>query len=309
MAVDAALLAASDSTTTSAIIEAFKAKDRFKAVSAAEMKGVVDRDEEDANKLAAGVKLAVDKGVLSAEPPVEPVTTIDVMGKTADQVADEIIVALGAEATTGCVMILTGLSGTGKGTTTELLKKKLRKAVTWSNGNVFRALTLLAVTHCESASKEFSEDILTPELLKECMTCLTFDKFEGSFDTKIYGFGLDLQVSKIQNTTLKDPKVGKNIPTVAKMTQGEVVGFAGGAAEKLRAAGFNVLVEGRSQTLDHIRTPHRFELTLSDPTIIGMRRAAQRMMGYAQVALEGTADPTPEAIQGELEKALEQMAA
>ena len=34
---------------------------------------------------------------------VEPVTTIDVMGKTADQVADEIIVALGAEATTGCV--------------------------------------------------------------------------------------------------------------------------------------------------------------------------------------------------------------
>ena len=36
------------------------------------MKGVVDRDEEDANKLAAGVKLAVDKGVLSAEPPVRP---------------------------------------------------------------------------------------------------------------------------------------------------------------------------------------------------------------------------------------------
>ena len=35
------------------------------------------------------------------------------------------------------------------------------------------------------------------------------------------------------------------------------------------------------QTLDYVRTPHRFELTLSDPLIIGYRRAAQRMMGEA----------------------------
>ena len=55
-------------------------------------------------------------------------------------------------------MILVGLSGTGKGTTVELLKKKLPKAITWSNGNVFRALTLLVVTHCELEGKEFSED-------------------------------------------------------------------------------------------------------------------------------------------------------
>ena len=46
-------------------------------------------------------------------------------------------------------------------------------------------------------------------------------------------------VNKVQNTTLKDPKVGKNIPTVAKWTQGEVVKFASGAVEKLGAAGFN----------------------------------------------------------------------
>ena len=50
-----------------------------------------------------------------------------------------------------------------------------------------------------------------------------FGKFGGKFDIKIKGFGLELLVSNVANTTLKEPRVGKNIPTVAKMTQGEVV--------------------------------------------------------------------------------------
>ena len=53
----------------------------------------------------------------------------------------------------------------------------------------------------------------------------------------------------------------------------------------MRADGCNVLVEGREQTLNHVRTEHRFELMLSEPQIIGMRRAAQRMMGEAQKKL------------------------
>ena len=34
--------------------------------------------------VAAGIALAVEKGVLPASPPVEPVTKIDVLGKSAD---------------------------------------------------------------------------------------------------------------------------------------------------------------------------------------------------------------------------------
>jgi len=46
------------------------------------------------------------------------------------------------------------------------------------------------------------------------------------------------------------------------------------------------------------RTEHRFELTLSDPNIIGMRRAAQRILGAAQkkaaeMAEKPTDDVTP----------------
>lgn len=40
-------------------------------------------------------------------------------------------------------------------------------------------------------------------------------------------------------------------------------------------------MEGRAQTLDYVRTRHRFTLVLPDPTIIGQRRAAQRMMAAA----------------------------
>ena len=64
---------------------------------------------------------------------------------------------------------------------------------------------------------------------------------------EIEGYGLSCLVSEVANTILKEPKVGKNIPTVAKMTQGEVVGFAAAAAEAMRADGMNVLMEGREQ--------------------------------------------------------------
>merc|ERR1719281_1334232 len=111
MTIDAALLAASDSSTTSAIIEAFQADETFLKVSVTEMNEIMTRDQEDADKLAAGVQLAVDKGVLEAEPPVEPTRKIDVLGRSAEQVADEIVAGLGGAADTGCVMILTGLSG------------------------------------------------------------------------------------------------------------------------------------------------------------------------------------------------------
>lgn len=301
-------LKAEDSTTTTAIIDAFCADQKFLALAKSETSAILKRDAEDDEKLAAGIKMAVEKGVLSANPPVEPLTTIDVLGKSAEQVTDVIIKKLGDAPQKGCVFILQGLSGTGKGTTVAKLQSILPKAVSWSNGNVFRSLTLLAVTKCEQAGIAFGEAALTPKLLGECMTYLKFGKFkDGKFDIKIEGLGLNLLVSDVANTTLKEPKVGKNIPTVAKMTQGEVIKFAAGAAEQMRADGFNVLMEGRAPTLAYVRTPHRFELTLSDPNIIGMRRAAQRMMGEALKSLGASDTRTPDGVHASLASALAAM--
>merc|ERR1712079_668491 len=112
---------------------------------------------------------------------------------------------------------------------------------------------------------------------------LTFDKFEGKsdFDVKIEGLDMTYYVSEVEKTVLKDPKVATNIPTVAEVTQGEVVLFVSDALAKMAAAGINVLVEGREQTLNHIRTPHRFELVLEDNSIIGKRQAALQVGGKA----------------------------
>jgi len=93
--------------------------------------------------------------------------------------------------------VLQGLSGTGKGTTVDKLKAKLPKAVTWSNGNVFRSLTLLAVTKCEKEGKAFSEAVLTADFLGEAVGCLSFGKdASGKFDIRIQGYGLPPRVDK-----------------------------------------------------------------------------------------------------------------
>jgi len=302
-----ALLERGDDTTSNAIIQAFEQDPMFAGFAKQEMDAILARDDEDGEKLAAGIRKAVAKGVVEAEPPVEPTMKINVAGKSADTVAAEITSKLGAAASSGCVLVLQGLSGTGKGTTVAKLQEVLPRAVSWSNGNVFRSLTLLPVTYCESKAIPFSAEVLSPSLLAELMSCLSFGKFDGKFDIHIKGYGLDLLVSKVANTTLKEPKVGKNIPTVAELTQGEVIKFAGGAAAAMQADGMNVLMEGRSQTLDYVRTPHRFELTLPDPLIIGKRRAAQRMMGAAVNALKAQPEPSTAEVELTLKAELAKM--
>merc|ERR550514_1452776 len=106
------------------------------------------------------------------------------MGKSADAVADEIIKTLGDAPSKGCVMVLQGLSGTGKGTTVDKLKEKLPNAQTWSNGNLFRSYTLLAVTYAELMGCSL-EEALAPELLSKYGRMLSFDKFGDKFDVKI----------------------------------------------------------------------------------------------------------------------------
>ena len=103
----------------------------------------------------------------------------------------------------------------------------------------------------------FSGDVLTPALLKECMGMLEFGKFNGKYDIKLSGLGLEYYVSEVQTTVLKGAKIGKNIPTVAEKTQGEVVAFASKAVQQMGADGFNVIMEGRAQTLNHVRSPYR----------------------------------------------------
>jgi len=273
------LLMAQDDKTSGALIDLLADDPDFIAISTKETEETMARDNQDGEKLAAGVAQAIEKGVLPGDLPPPAYEQIEVQGKSANQVAEEIIAKLPKDQ--GCVVVLVGLSGTGKGTTVDKIKSMVPKAATWSNGNCFRSLTLLAATHCEKEGKAFDPGCLTPENLAAWTGMLEFDKFDDKFDIRINGLGIDVKVSEVANTLLKEPKVSKNIPTVAEKTQGEVVKFASEACKKMGDDGAVVLLEGREQTLNFIPSPYRFCLYLSDNSVIGKRRAAQRIAGSA----------------------------
>lgn len=276
------------------------------------------RDNEDDSKLAKGIAFAQQKGVLDPKHVPQPYTQIDVLGKTPEEVATTIITQVQEKSketnkTKGSVVVLCGLSGTGKGTTVSKLKEKMeasgQKVVCWSNGNIFRSVTLLAATWCElEGLAEFDPDkALSKDNLQDYMTMLSFGKFKNDkFDTRIRGLGLELYVADVQNTTLKESKVSKNIPTVAEFTQGEVVLFAAKALQTLAQDGWVVLLEGREPTVNYVPTPHRFTLMLSDETLIGKRRAAQRLMGAAVKELTDD-DSSDDVVSQKLEQLLVQM--
>ena len=195
-------------------------------------------------------------------------------------------------------------------------------------GNIFRSVTLLAATWCESQGKSLygglshrdanvkrsnclglsgfeASKALTSENLASFMKMLRFDNFPGrGFDIHINGFGLDMYVKDVQNTTLKGPKVSKNIPTVAEQIQGEAIDFAAKAIEKMRLAGKNVLLEGREQTVNYVPSPYRFCLTLSDTNVIGMRRTAQRIGASALGKMETSQDKSNGAVRAAVKAAL-----
>lgn len=176
-----------------------------------------------------------------------------------------------------------------------------KTVVSWSNGNIFRAVTLLAVTWLEQLQQSAApllqdnspsapaaldpNHVLTKENVSSFMSMLSFGKHPttGQYDTHIHGLGLDCYVTDVQNTVLKSPKVSSNIPTVAQFTQGEVIIFAAHAIDIMVSHQDNlvVLLEGREQTVNYVRSPHRFTLVLSDESLIGKRRAAQRVMAEA----------------------------
>ncbi|KAG7352712.1 hypothetical protein IV203_008760 [Nitzschia inconspicua] len=309
--------------TSNAIIEHWKESAAFLALAKMEGDLTIQRDNEDAVKLEKGIDFAKGKGVIDPNYVPEPYVELDVLGKTPSTVADEILAIIksgnnynsATNESAGSVIVLCGLSGTGKGTTVSKLCQKLegeegKKVVTWSNGNIFRSVTLLAVTWCEQQPDldGFDKDkALTKENLQSFMGMLSFGKFNGQYDTRINGLGLDMLVSEVQNTELKSPKVSQNIPTVAEVTQGEVILFAADAVETMGKDGLFVLLEGREQTVNYVRTPFRFTLVLSDESLIGKRRAAQRVMAAALSKLNETA--TEEEVHQALEDCLMEMAA
>lgn len=276
MSISYSLLSKQDDQTSSAVVALLAADPSFVALSASEGADIKKRDDEDDTKLAVGINISVARGVIPKDPNVGTVTKIPVHGKTADQVAQEILAQLPSQESN--VIILQGLSGTGKGTTVKKLQAALPNCVTWSNGNVFRSITHIVSADLEASGAAFGSEALTADAIKGAVRRLEFKKFDDGFDVIIDGA---TRVRDVQNTLLKRPIISQRVPTVAEQTQGEVITFGAAAVEMLKEAGCNVILEGRAQTLNYIPSSSRFELTIDDLSLLGQRRAAQRVMAAA----------------------------
>lgn len=293
------ILREQDDASSSCVLALLKGNANFQCLSKSEGEDILKRDNEDAEKLSDGIRIAIRKGIVSGKPDVSPVNKLNVVGLSAQEVTDKIVAALPSK--NGNVIILQGLSGTGKGTTVSKLKDALPKCVTWSNGNIFRSYTYLCNEVLAAQGKEITEESLTDELLSSVEKRVTFVKCEdGMFHAMLDG---TTRVADVQNTLLKTPLISSKVPTVAQQTQGEVIRFGAGAVKQLSADGYNVILEGRSQTLDYIASPLRFELIIPDVEVLGQRRAAQRVMAKALEMLSDSA--SDEEVSKVLVKAVE----
>ncbi|CCD16667.1 unnamed protein product [Trypanosoma congolense IL3000] len=286
-----------------AVIAFLRDDEKFKQLSSSEGLALIRRDKEDSIKLEEGIEIAMRRGTLrrTGAPPPAPLRRIDMSAKTTQEAVEEIMAELPGKK--GNVIIVQGLSGTGKGTTVRALQQALPQCVTWSNGNVFRSYTHLLL---EELKGELRAELLTPQLIQHVHSQVTFEDLgNGLHDIVLRG---RLHVRDIENTVLKTPSVNNAVPTVAQQMQGEVICFAVTALEKLCAAGYNVILEGRSQTLDYIPSQLRFELFLEDPVVLGERRAAQRVMAWAMEELKDSLDTATTAdVEAALKRAVLQL--
>ena len=250
------ILQRQNAETSNAIIHFLSTNPSFIELAEKEGKLIQIRDDEDNEKLKVGIEYAQKKGVIDVNYVPQPYISIDVYQKTPNDVAEVILQYVRdhpREATTenddnnnnnnnsnssGYVIVLVGLSGTGKGTTVTQLVSKLQQldyhVITWSNGNIFRCVTLLATTYWEqqqqqqnSPDEPFQKDVvLTKENIEMFMNMISFAKNPTThqFDIQLNGFQYEnLWISEIQNTLLKSSTVSKHIPTVAELTQVRLV--------------------------------------------------------------------------------------
>jgi hypothetical protein len=116
MPISYAILKEQNATTSNAIIEHYESNEAFRKLSEFEGDSTIQRDMEDDSKLAKGIAFAQEKGVLDPHHVPQPYTDIDVLGKTPQDVASMIMnqISEGATKGKGSVIVLCGLSGTGK---------------------------------------------------------------------------------------------------------------------------------------------------------------------------------------------------
>ena len=157
------------------------------------------------------------------------------------------------------IISITGISGTGKSTTAEKLKKELG-AVKFSMGEIFRYLTYLKIKNTKSKID-----------FKEIIKNMHYKMESGSLNL----FDSNLNITKSLKKELRLAKIDTGVPETASITQELVLGFMAKEISQLtKQTNKKIIMEGREFTLDFIPSDLRINL-VADARTRAKRRTVQ----------------------------------
>ncbi|RJQ30943.1 hypothetical protein C4572_03220 [Candidatus Parcubacteria bacterium] len=155
------------------------------------------------------------------------------------------------------IISIAGLSGAGKSSTAEHLRKTL-KGVKLSMGEVFRYFTYLTLKEGEKNFQKVSARL----------------RYEVS-KNKLNLFDGNLNITKNLVEELRNANVEKNLPAISKISQTEAIKMMGREIGRLKKeSDRKIIIEGRSFTIDFLPSDLRVEL-FADEKIKAQRRKKQ----------------------------------
>lgn len=246
--------------------------------SLAEKEGILleQRDREDAYKLKEGIDIARSKGLISKDSGEIPWQRIEVDGKLPDEIYREIMAHVSFDRP-GRVLAISGDSGVGKGTLVDTLLSRIEQSDKWSNGDIFRILTYFSLQE-DPDLLDHPDSLAEKDFSSICSRIEIGEEGDIAVDLPQGRTGLD----QIKNSLLKETSINQALPSVARYTQGEVIGIVNRYLEKNHKK--QLILEGRRETLNPIYADFRIELKLKDSTVLGKRRAAQKIAALLENA-------------------------
>ena len=241
----------------------------FAELSKTELELLRQRDLEDEYKLKEGISVAESKGLLSRAGKEPEWIRISVDGKMPGEIYDEIASQVGFEKP-GTVLLICGNSGVGKGTLVEELISRTPGAGRWSNGDIFRVFTYFVLAAGDGQSVD--PDTVGRTDFDEISSRIII---EEDSDIIVRLPGGDTSLDSIKNGILKETPINRALPSVARYTQGEVIAIVNRYLKLNKSS--HLILEGRKETLNYIDADYRVELVLDDKSILGKRRAAQKI--------------------------------
>jgi len=233
---------------TRKIIEILQTMELFEQISKKELELLEQRDQEDGYKLKEGINIALEKGVLSRLDKDPQWIPVAVDGKLPQEILKVIMKDISL-VKPGRVIAICGDSGVGKGTLVDALLETIAGSDKWSNGDLFRIFTYLALQQ-DSDEKKALEKVPSMDFTKMAENII----LEPDSEIQVLLEGKPVNLDSIKNGLLKETSINRSLPSVARYTQGEVIQIVNRYLKINQRK--HLILEGRKDTLNHINLPN-----------------------------------------------------